>query len=315
MPSIPFYFYRPLMRLSRWYQNRLAGRGINALLEFRQRSDWLADRFMSIPGGIQIRETHLGGVPASWLLPEVAAEDPVLLFFHGGSNIFTWGTPHRRLVSRLAIYAGLPVLGLDFRLAPAYPYPAAHDDCFKAYQALVEEGKGIVLVGESSGGMLALSTMLRAREAGLPQPLLAGFISPLVDYFGADLSIYQDAFVHPDFVTTLNNIYLDGYDLANTDCCPISANLQGLPPLYIMVGEREILRGETDRLVEKALQDGLEVEICLWPHVWHGWHVLAPQLPEATRALESFGRNIARIVATNTREEVESAGLDPGIVH
>ena len=293
MPSIQFHFFRPLMQISRWWQWHLARQGTKSLVLFRKQADWLADKLMKMPAGIMIEESHLGHVPGTWFKPLKSNSDPVILFLHGGSNVFSLGTPHRRILSYLAKFSELPIFGVDFRLAPENTYPAAHEDCFKAYCALAEQGKRIVLLGESSGGVLALSVMLKAKQAGIPLPILGAFISPLVDYEDPNLDQFQDAFVHPDFIRILTQIYLADNKPADYDWKPLSASFDNFPPIYIMVGEKEILRGEAGRLVDKAQQDGLEVKIELRPHVWHGWHVLAPQLPEATAALEVFGKYLA----------------------
>jgi acetyl esterase/lipase len=67
---------------------------------------------------------------------------------------------------------------------------------------------------------------------------------------------------------------------------PVYANLGGLAKLVVLVGERDILRGEAERLAEAAKGYDLQLELKIWPHVWHSWHLFSPQLPEATHALK-----------------------------
>ena len=62
-----------------------------------------------------------------------------------------------------------------------------------------------------------------------------------------------------------------------------------LAPLHVLVAEHDVLRGEAERLADAAKQHDLAMELTLWPHVWHGWHVFVPQLPEATQALKMLG--------------------------
>ena len=180
--SLVFYIFRPLMRVVRRMQARFPVQDADALVRFRQRADLLADLAMRPPRGVTVRRETIAGVAGDWLLPEGALPDPVMLFLHGGGVVFTWGSPHRRLVSYLAKFAGLRTFGVDYRLAPEHVYPAAHDDCYSVYRAFVSQGRRVVLVGESSGGVLALATLVRARVAGLDQPLLCALISPTVDY-------------------------------------------------------------------------------------------------------------------------------------
>jgi acetyl esterase/lipase len=69
----------------------------------------------------------------------------------------------------------------------------------------------------------------------------------------------------------------------------VYADLSGLAPLHALVAEHDVLRGEAERLAEAARRHDLAMELTLWPHVWHGWHLFAPQLPEATQALKVLG--------------------------
>ena len=296
MPSIQFYSFRPLMRLMRWSQARMARQGIESLMRFRQRADWVVDRIMRVPKRVQVERDSINGIPGDWLIPEGAPEDQVILFFHGGSAVFTWGSPHRRMVGYLARFAGHRIFGADYRLAPEHFYPAAHDDCFSVYEGFVQQGKQVILVGESSGGTIALAVLLRAKEAGLPQPKLCALLSPLVDCVFEDRRILEhyDVFAHPIFVSELTKQYVAGNELAGPDLRPIQSDLSGLAQLYVMVGEREILRGDAEWLVDVARGSGLQADLVIWPHVWHGWHVLVPQLPEATRALKVFGKAIGQ---------------------
>jgi acetyl esterase/lipase len=288
-----------MMRLMYHAQARFKMRDAKAFVRFRQRADRLADLVMRPPRGVSIEGTTVGGVSCDRIVPEGAPQDPVLLYLHGGGILFGWGSPHRRMVSYLARFAGLRALGVRYRLAPEHRYPAAHDDCFAVYRALVEGGRHVVPVGESSGGVLVLATLLRAREARLPQPSLCVLISPTVDYGFEDERIWaaEDPFVPPAFVTGMHAHYIDGNDTRLPDLSPIYADLRGLPPLYVIAAEHDVLRGEMERLTRAARENGIEIEIVYWPHVWHGWHVFLPHLPEATEAIRALGETIRQHIA------------------
>jgi monoterpene epsilon-lactone hydrolase len=306
MPSLQLYLLKPLMRLMRRSQARFAVHDAEAFVRFRRRADRIADVWMRPPRGVPIAHTTVGGVPCDWLVPQGAPEDTVMLFLHGGGILFGWGSPHRRMVAYLAHFARLRTLGVAYRLAPEHRYPAAHDDCFAVYRAMVEQGRHVVLIGESSGGVLALATLLRAREAGLPPPPLCALISPTVDYGFEDVRIWEtdDPFVPPTFPTAMHEHYIAGNDTRLPDLGPIYADLSGLPPLYVMTAEHDVLRCETERLVAAAEENGIETEVVYWPHVWHGWHVLLPQLPEATQAIKALGEAI--------RQRIGAFGLSQG---
>jgi acetyl esterase/lipase len=282
------------MRVVRRVQARFPVQDADTVVRFRQRADRLADVVMRPSRGVTVQRETVAGVAGDWLLPEGAPPDPVMLFLHGGGVVFTWGSPHRRSVSYLAKFAGLRIFGVDYRLAPEHVYPAAHDDCYNVYQAFVSQGRQVVLVGESSGGVLALATLLRAQAAGLGQPSLCALISPTVDYGFSDARVWEsdDPFLAPKFALGLHAHYVVGNDTTLPDLAPIGADLSGLPPLLVLVAEHDGLRCETDRLVQAAERHGVELELVVWPRVWHGWHVLAPVLPEGTQALRVLGEAI-----------------------
>jgi len=94
-----------------------------------------------------------------------------VLYLHGGGFSIHAPSVYRRFGRLLAERLQAEVIIPDYRLAPRHRYPAAADDCFAVYGALLAEGRkpsGLVVMGDSAGGNLALSTMLRARDQALP---------------------------------------------------------------------------------------------------------------------------------------------------
>lgn len=291
------------MRLARWAQGNFPVEEANAFVRFRQIADRAANMAMRPPRDVKVESQFVGGVAGDWLIPANVPEDPVMLFLHGGGIAFGWNNPMQRELAFLARFAGLRAFGVDYSLIPEHVYPAAHEECCAVYQALVQQGKQIVLIGESSGAVLALAILLRAKAAGLTQPLLCALISPVVDYGFRDEHPWQadDPFAHPRFVVEMHKHYVAGNDTMLPDLGPIHADLSGLAPLYVLAGEHEIMRGEVERLAEAAHRHHVPIEVLLWPDAWHSWHSLAPQLPEATRALEAFGAGIReRVFGTTT---------------
>ena len=272
-------------------QARFRVQELDALVRFRERSERLTDLLMPLPRQVRLENAKIGGVAGDWLIPQDAPDDPVIVFLHGGGIFFGWSNPNRRILAHIAKYSGLRAFGVDYRLPPEHCYPSAHDDCFTVYQALVQQGRQIVLIGESSGGVLALAALLRARAEGLAQPPLCLLISPTVDYGFEDRRIWNsdDLFAHPRFIIELHKHYIAGNDTRLPDLSPVYADLSGLAPLHVLVAERDVLRGEAERLADAAEQHDLTMELTLWPHVWHGWHLFVPQLPEAAQALKMLG--------------------------
>jgi epsilon-lactone hydrolase len=298
MSSFQFHFFRSLMRLARWSQGRFPYRDPAAFVRFRRIADRAANAVMRPTRDVRVESGSAGEAAGDRVIPAGVPDNPVMLFLHGGGMAFGWNNPMRRELAFLCKTAGLRAFGVDFPLIPDYVYPAAHDVCYAAYRALVQDGRQVVLTGESSGAVLALAIMLRAKAAGLPQPRLCALISPVVDYGMRDERIWQtnDAFAHPKFTVETLKHYVAGNDPSLPDLAPVLADLEGIAPLLVLAGESELCRSEVDRLAGAAQRHHVPMETILWPRVWHSWHALVPQLPEAVQALEAFGAAIRRRV-------------------
>lgn len=234
---------------------------------------------------------RVGNVAGSWVVPDGAPEAPVILYLHGGAFVTPLVGPFRVVAAHLGLAAGLRVFAPDYRILPEHVYPAAHEDCFGVYRDLVERERRPVVVGDSTGGVLALATLLRARQAQLPQPIICILLSPTVDYGFRDAGILRakDAFVHSKFVLVGHAGYVNGNDTSLPDLAPVDQDLRGLAPIHVLVGEGEILHTEVDRLEQAARAQGVTIQVQTWPRMWHGWYVMADQLPEGRRALKQAG--------------------------
>src|ERR671924_648728 len=137
-----------------------------------------------------------GGVPAEWIVPPGAVETQVVLYLHGGGYVVGSVDIYRDLISRLARAAGARALGIDYRLAPEHPFPAAVEDATAAYRWLLASGvnpAAIAIAGDSAGGGLTLATLIALRQAGDPLPAAAVWLSPWVDLQGAGASHTTEA--------------------------------------------------------------------------------------------------------------------------
>ncbi len=209
---------------------------------------------------------------------------------HGGAFVSTALDEYHFYAEIIARQTGCAVVMPDYRLAPENPYPAAHDDCFNAYCGLLQQGVDaatIVLLGESCGGSLALGLLLRLRAAGLPMP--ACFVS-LTGWF--DLAVAgatvpgRDPFLTPQWVRNRGLEYLAGQlELDDPRVSPAYAELQGLPPMYLQIGQYDTVREGAITLAANALRAGVHVTLESWPGMIQGWHgLVTAEVPEAYAA-------------------------------
>jgi acetyl esterase/lipase len=262
----------------------------------------ISDPLTRLPPGVDAAAGRVANIGGTWLTPVAAPGAPVILYLHGGAFVTPLAGPFRMIAAHLGIAAGMRVFAPDYRILPDHVYPAAHEDCFSVYRELVERQLAPVLVGDSTGGVLALAILLRARQAGLPQPAACVLLSPTVDYGFRDPAVLRakDALVHPAFVITGHAAYVNGNDTSLPDLGPLYQNLRGLAPIHVLVGEHEILRTEVDRLARAAEQQGVAIEVRVWPRMFHGWYVMADRLPEGRRALAEAGALIRSAVAARS---------------
>ncbi|HYZ20879.1 MAG TPA: alpha/beta hydrolase, partial [Rhodopila sp.] len=136
------------------------------------------------PGGVDYIETDAGGVPAMWTVPKGAANDRVVLCCHGGGYVTASMYTHRKVYGHLAKAIGCRSLIVHYNRAPENVHPGPVNDMVKAYRWLLDQGirpQHIAVTGDSAGGALAVTTILRARDLGLPLPAASLPMSPWLD--------------------------------------------------------------------------------------------------------------------------------------
>ena len=248
------------------------------------------------PGGVDYLETNAGSVPALWAVPKGCAEDRVLLCMHGGGYVTASMYTHRKLYGHLAKAIGCRALILHYRRAPEHVHPAPVDDAVTAYRWLLDQGvepEHIALTGDSAGGALAVTTLLRARERNLPMPAATMPLSPWVDLEITGETLIsnreKDAIVQKEVVEVMAATFLgEGGNRRDPLANPLYADLRDLPPMYIQVGGDETLLDDSRRLAECARKAGVDVRLDEFPEMQHVFHFSAGHAPEADDAIRKL---------------------------
>ena len=233
------------------------------------------------------RAAKLGGVSGIWVDAAMQAK-ATLLYLHGGA--YFAGAPQLYgPVLRAFADASFNVFAPAYRRAPEHPFPAALDDARAAFAALREASdRPIVFAGDSAGGGLALAVMIAERDAGAALPRAAALFSPWTDLAATGASARENEDKDALFTRLMLRVgaraYLNGANAKTPLASPLYADLSGLPPLLLHVGEDEMLRDDSIRLVERAREAGVAATLRLWPDVPHCWQ-LYPDLCEAREAL------------------------------
>jgi monoterpene epsilon-lactone hydrolase len=261
-------------------------------------ADYMAVRAMLGPfhghpvaSHISVTETVLGGVRAAWFDDaRVPERDQVVFHCHGGGLVSCplddYGFYGAMLVDHLRVRVVMP----DYRLAPEHPFPAAHEDCLNAYRGLLQTGldpRALTVMGDSCGGGLALSTLIAARDEGLPMP--SGFVS-ISGWFDLSVALPNaggvDPFLSAGWVRNRGRDYVaDRVALDDPRVSPAFADLHGLPPLYLPVAQFDTLRQGVHTLAASSLDAGLSFVYESWPGMVHGWQgLVSVGVPEAVEA-------------------------------
>jgi monoterpene epsilon-lactone hydrolase len=184
------------------------------------------------------------------------------------------------------------ILMVDYRTAPNYPFPAALDDCVAAYLWLLNQGvvaQNIVVAGDSAGGNLTITMLMKLRDSGNSLPAAAACLSPVTDLTPKDhlRKGFKDPLLSPKAIKFYNQSYVGNDDAHDPLISPVFGDLRGLPPLLVHAGEDEILRDDAVRIASLAKSVGVDVRLEIYPRMWHVWQ-LNLALPQAIQSLDDI---------------------------
>lgn len=250
-----------------------------------------------VPDSIIVDDIVMGAIPAKRVTPDERAPGRTLVYFHGGAYLFGSPAGYVGLAGRLARAMRAEVLIPDYRLAPEYPYPSPIIDCVDAYEWLLAQGQdpaATVLSGDSAGGALTVTVMVQARERGLPLPAAGVAISPWVDMAHLGESMQTRDGIDPLCTRAALDIqaraFLAGARATNPDASPVHADVRGLPPILIQIGEAEVMLSGAIALAVRLGEHRVHSLLEIVPDMFHVWHLFAAVLPEAQDAIERAGQ-------------------------
>jgi epsilon-lactone hydrolase len=227
-----------------------------------------------------------------------AVESParVILYLHGGA--FFMGSPssYRNRAMRLSYRCQAEVFVPDYRLAPEHQYPAAHDDTLLAWRFVkaLRPHAAIFVAGDSAGGGLSLSLLVRLRDYGLVMPNGSFQLSPWTDLTVSGSSVNgnhgKDLWFTRKHLEVWARYYVGKADPGSPYLSPVFADLSGLPPLLLLVGEDELLLDDTLRVRDAATAFGTDVRVHIGKGMQHDWPLTLPWLHESKQAWGSIRR-------------------------
>ena len=240
--------------------------------------------------------------------PREAASLPLVIYLHGGGFVLCSLDTHDRVMRLLALDSDAAVIGVDYRLAPEYPFPKPLDDCVAAIRWIRAEAPRlgidpdrVVLAGDSAGANLALASLLDLRDAreGVPRgaALFYGcfwrrFDTPAHARFGdgswrlgtAEMGWFWQH-------------YLGDRSSSDPRAEPLHAELKGLPPLFLTAATLDPLYDDTIELDRRLEAAGVARQLEVYPGLVHGFMQMTPRCAAARAALRDAGHAIRQMLA------------------
>lgn len=273
---------------------RVHGLVENPDIEKHRHSQDQIGAIMSNTKDINYREIDIDGIYGEWVSVNRAhMKKYVILHCHGGGYSTGSSIYARTLTSKLASSTSMDVLCFDYRLAPEHPYPAATEDAMKVWNHLMLLGYGardVILTGDSAGGNLALSLVLKLKEQGRLLPRGLVLMSPWTDLTSSGKSFQTRAEVDPvldsAYIDRMVEAYAAGQNLKDPFVSPLFGSFEGFPPTYIQVGENEILLSDSKRLHQAFVEANVSVKMDIYTGMWHVF-----QMSPVKAAKEAMDKN------------------------
>lgn len=188
------------------------------------------------------------------------------------------------------------VIHLEYRLLPEHSILDIIEDVVTLYRALLRDGispSRIIIMGDSAGGGLSITTIQTLLSRNLPTP---GGVIPISPF--ADVSLKQDSFKRNSLTDLISNLDILEFvihlmcnnhaQLTRDDprVSPLHGSFKGFPPMYITVGTGEMLEDISRETAEKALAAGVDVTFEAGEHLQHDYPLFFHYFPEARNSLD-----------------------------
>jgi acetyl esterase/lipase len=266
--------------------------------------------------GLRFEDHDLGtlAVEAVRAVPEPRC---TVIHLHGGAFVFGSPATYRSRAMRLSYRLGAEVFVPDYRLAPEHPYPCALEDALVTYQYVraLRPSAPIFITGDSAGGGLALSVLVRLRERGEAQPDGAILLSPWTDLAVTGASVDsnrgRDRWLSRAHLERWARYYAGETDPRTPHLSPLYAELHGVAPLLVLAGADEVLLDDAARVVDRARAAGTDARLLIGRGMQHDWPLTLPWLDESKEAFAAMADFAAERAAPRALAGALAKARDP----
>ena len=247
---------------------------------------------------VKVRQALINGVNCYWFTPENPVANKIIIHLHGGVYAVGSIRSHESLVSHIAQKLNTVMLFVDYALAPERPYPAANNDVFAVYTALLNDypDDKIGFIGDSAGGGLIVSTVGDLLKQRLPLPYKVAMISPWISLLdnnpSQETNRAKDPVLSREYLQIAAKDYAGQFTIESVS--PTRVPLSEFPPVLIVVGSNEILLDDSVNFygVIKALQPDATLTVYEnQNHVWSLADISSEASVKLLAELEEFFNN------------------------
>ena len=240
---------------------------------------------------VDISLDTIAGVPVEIVTPREGIkpnnQQRVLINFHGGGFVGGSQTLSRMESIPVAVLAGMKVISVDYRMAPEHRFPAATDDAFTVYQALLQtyQPHQLGIFGSSAGAFITAQLMVRLQEQGLPLPAAIALIAGGAFRKTGDSMAFAGAVVkavHGVDLGASNDAYFRAVDTASPQVTPGLSDhfMANFPPTFLAASTRDFALSPVVATQRRLVNLGVPVALHLWEGLEHIFHCNTPDLPE-----------------------------------
>lgn len=216
----------------------------------------------------------------------------IIIYLHGGAYVTGITGPHWRFINKLVIKTNIKTAVIDYPIAPEHNYQHVYNMLIPYYRKLLKDylPSNIILMGDSAGGGLAIALAQQLSKIKLPSPAFMILLSPWLDVTlsNPDLDDYQkrDKLLSRQALITAGKYYANGDDTTNPLISPVYGNFDGLPDIYLFMGNSDILVADAKLLGQKIKNAKVNYKYYEFDNMFHVW--MFYPIPEARKAMEKI---------------------------
>lgn len=238
--------------------------------------------------------------------------DFAIVQFHGGGHTQSMNNLYRKIAEKLSKTSACPVYSIDYKSSSEFVYPKVHNEVFDCYCTLINtilRGKKVIVIGDSFGANLMLSTLLKMRDKNMSFPIGIICISCYIDLAATGDSYKENCYKDPSYSLPRNQKFEENEKYVRRitpycggtspfDCLlsPAYAEYHGFPQMLIQCGEIETAASDNDMLYAKCLAANVKVQFTKYEGMWHDFQYFTPFLKECKLAWKEIDTFISTTI-------------------